>query len=316
MRLVLLLLFVASTSWGKVATLEELQLPETSLAAIREDTPISDFSVVQNQSVIFLGQNCLWRWNIRVNEMRKLCRNRLFPNANTAESLTSFVLNGQKILITTDTKLLEFDPEVQSVTEFSAPLEPGESIRKILGQGDHIWLVTTARLYNVDRYGKKILPIKSKKGSVSSISARVFAEGPSGKLLWAAPLAEGDQIFLLDSSGGQLSEKLKDNVTAMGRGKENVLLAFRRAIGVYDSNLKQTRLIPVENNRLIAAASFQEGKHAFLFEDGICEVYDTLDGTRRSFDLSAFGLKGIKKMEAFSKNIVVLDERMIRVYAF
>lgn len=269
----------------------EVFLPDYHATKLAEDEPFRDIvlrSVEKNgkttPEIWLSGRACLWRLNIADQSMR---RYRLIEEPREALHRILVDQVDGSILVASSTGIFDVDPASDKIFHYPLPDGLKAKTTGLFGIGDLVVWTTESDLLQLDRYGHRLqrteLP-KALSGSTSIFWSPVmksfwFGKGQTLGLYRLDGSDRAAQVWLAPASIAGITS---DDSSVFVWTKSTVA---RFAAGAVSNQPDKLAEIQVASKRQLNLSAVGAAYQAWLFNDGVLEVYDAGSKSRRAFKL-------------------------------
>lgn len=277
----------ATSNAQKILSASEIDIPGYQKHKLQKDLPARDL-LLDRDTLWVLGQRYLWKWNLI--ETKSLQRIKLQKAIRKNMALTSLGTDGVSIFTASAESLLQIRLNPLEVLKFELKnIDP--KIRKnfvkkrkqfaplgFAGWGDDFWWIHSAKLYNIDRYGKTLIP---KRIPAKLKKSDLVQYDPFSDVLW---VSRDRSLYKIDTSGkprekntkrSQRILKSKGKIRSIKLLQNGLLVQTSQTLLKLDEKGSILRAIPVESSRKLLSMSIGKAQHGYLFDDGLLEIYKT-----------------------------------------
>jgi hypothetical protein len=310
--LLIAIFFIPPASASPSLTLahaEEFTLPTYLKGVLAEQFPIVDLMPSGERGFWLISKGSLWLWRLEAKGLTHINLDQGEPSHAPLQVLGS---DGIGIFAASASSLFQITWPDRRVFRYSLPKGPNESSLGFSGSGDDFRIIHTRGILRFDRYGKTV---KLEHPFQVSLKDGKFKYHPQDKTLWRiqgkvleqASLDEQDLKFKMLLKTHYPLADLSDDGNGMAVHTPYALLRVNAAGKIIKS-------IPVEGRRSLLAININQKAHAFIFSDGVIEIYKTSQSTLLSAKINLPAEAKIKKLIVEDDLIGVLTD--IGVHAF
>ena len=281
--LTLLVPGAAATAATALGTLTEYALPPYQRAALTKDLPVHDLALSEadgGQPILtLLGQSALWQWRLTDRSLRRLHVGTRSPTTDGSEApATKLGSDGGHAFAAGTGVIYRCDWDTGKVFRFDSGAGHGMPLT-FAGSGDQLTLILTQGLLRLDPYGKAIRALDTiaplKAGDLVAFDAK------SGRLWRARGRQLRQYLIPPDLASGaprrpaaeQLLFKASHDILGLAYFDGHLLVHTAHTVLSLGDDGSLLRAIPVEGPRRLMRAIFNRGAHAYVFDDGLLEIY-------------------------------------------
>jgi hypothetical protein len=255
--------------------LSPLSLPGFQQDQLRGDAPFPNVAMDQSGVVWLPGRDSIWRWSTADNTLQKI--GPLLRKVSQSDRLQHVGSDGTSLFVASNLRLFQVQgtPRRVLMYESNAASDLSASDMKSLGfagEGDNFWWLTTRKAYRVDRYGKILKPAERRLRLKES---DLIAFDPLTQQLWVARDKSVVSLNLKDPKAKPLPvNRTSRKIRGLKYQNGEIWLWTDFAVVRLESDGKRIQTIPVDPGRKLVTIDIKPSKHAFLFDDGLFEIYD------------------------------------------
>jgi len=287
----------------------EWGLPNFQERELERDLPVRDLMTGPDGTVWLLGRSALWNWDLNKNTLRRILlvwEERVLEPAGVkkAEKLVSLGSDGSSVFVGSTRYVYQIASQDTDATPKVMRYKiPGSS--KVIpvgfaGVGERFMWVTSTHAFLFDRYGKKLrsVPFASPLRATDNLLALDSSEEllvSRDKQIWKIKLTKSPAgVFGFEKP--VTVQKLSNPVVGLLPLPGGYLAHTAFTVMHQSWTGKRLQTIPVENDRKIARAYADDKRHAYIFSDGLCEVYDLKPESVRRYQLSPDLIRDVQAM--------------------
>lgn len=294
-----------------LGTVSEMLMPPYQSAALERELPASDFRFANAKQLWVVGQDSLFLWDIDTKRLKRLT---LTPDNEKATigPLALLGSDGISMFAAADGALFQVGWEQGRVFRYqSASATIGRPLA-LDADGDKVWLAHNNAVLTLDRYGKKMKPIRHVP--LLQGVAKGLLDAPA-KTLW---FVKGKRIFRLQVDREDMQPaavlEAKHAILDLKLSGHSLIAPTAHTVLLLTPEGKLERSIPVEGSRRIVAIDVTKDAHAYLFSDQLLEVFLTKDKTTLRFRLPLENDEKITKIALLGRRLAVLSNGKPRVF--
>ncbi len=294
-----------------LGTVSEMLMPPYQSAAMERELPAADLRFANAKQLWVIGQDSLFLWDV---DGRKLKRLTLTPENDKTEigPLALLGTDGISMFAAADGALFQVGWEQGRVLRYqSAAATVGRPLA-LDAAGDTIWLVHNNAVLSLDRYGKKLKPVRHVPLLQGVTKAVIDA---NAKVLW---FVKGKRLFRLaiDREDVQPAAVLeaKHALLDLELSGSSLVVPTAHTVLLLSPEGKLERSIPVEGSRKLLAVHVSKDAHAYLFNDQLLEVFLTKEKQTLRFRLPLEDDDKVAKIALSGRRLAVLVDGKPRVF--
>lgn len=274
-----------------LAHAEEFSLPTYLKGVLAEHFPIVDMMPSGERGFWLISKGSLWLWRLEAKGLTQINLDQGEPSHTPLQVLGS---DGIGIFAASASSLFQIIWPDRRVFRYTLPKGLNESTLGFSGSGDDFRIVHTRGILRFDRYGKTI---KLEHPFKVSLKDGKFKYHPLDKTLWRIQGKVLEQAILV---GENLDFKmlLKTHYPLVDLNDDGNGMAVHTPYALLRVNSagKIIKSIPVEGRRSLLAMTITQKTHAFIFSDGVIEIYKSSNATLLSAKINLASEEKIKKI--------------------
>lgn len=303
--------FAEGAPESSLGTVSENLLPPYQAAAMERELPVGDIQFATPSLLWVIGQDSLFQWDLGGRKLKRLT---LTPEKEKAliGPLAVLGTDGVSMFAAADGALFQVAWDQGRVYRYQSVAATVGRPLALKGHGDTVWLVHNNAILSLDRYGKKLKPIRHIPLLQGVTKAALDADA---NVLW---FVKGKRIFRLaiDHEDAQPAAVIeaKHAIVDLKISGHALIAPTAHTVMLLSPAGKLERSIPVEGSRRILAVEVGAEAHAYLFSDQLLEVFLTKEKTTLRFRLPLEDDDKIEKMTLSGRRLAVIVNGKPRVF--
>lgn len=292
-----------------LARTEEILLPTYLQGVLKEHLPILDIKAFEERGFWLLSSGSLWIWRLESKGLTEINLDQGDPSQAPLQVLGS---DGIAMFAASKSNLFQITWPDRRVFRYSLPHGPDETTLGFSGTGDDFRIVHTRGILRFDRYGKTV---KLEQEFNSILKGGKIKYRPQDNTLWRI---DGKILEKANAKEPNLHFKmlLKTHYPLTDLADDGQGMAVHTPYALLRiSNLgKIIKSIPVEGRRSLLAMNITAQSHAYIFSDGLLEIYRPGNSTALSAKINLPSEAKIKKLIIEGDLIGILTDRGVHAF--
>jgi hypothetical protein len=292
-----------------LARTEEIILPSYLQGVLTEHLPIVDIITSGERGLWLISKGSLWLWRLESKGLTHMNLDQGDPSHAPLQVLGS---DGIAIFAASKSNLYQIIWPDRRIFRYSLPHGPDESTLGFSGSGDDFRIVHTRGILRFDRYGKTV---KLEQPFRTSLKEGKVKYHPQDNTLWRI---QGKILEKANANEPNLNFKmlLKTHYPLTDLTDDGVGMAVHTPYALLRiSNIgKIIKSIPVEGRRSLLAMNLTKQSHAYIFSDGLLEIYRPANSSAVSAKINLPSDAKIKKLVIEDDLIGVLTDKGVHAF--